>query len=407
MVSPQRPKATSAAQSVQRRIVRGYSLALLLIAGAVTGTFLTLKAVISQQSQSAWLVNISGRQRMLSQRISLQAIQLVQSDTESTRRRLGEEIARDMQTFRASHKSLIEASGGVAGMSEALRLLYYDGGGAVDTAVHRYERDVENLLALPDGERKIAAANRLAETAKGKLLEQLNAVVSQYQSEAEERIHSLERIELSIYLITLLGLALEVLLIFRPMVREIGARTCDLEEMTYRASHDELTGLANRRHFYEHATATLAVSLEANKNTGVLHIDLDGFKTINDRHGHAAGDAVLRDVAARLRDAARGGDMAARLGGDEFVILVSDVQGAEDLESMAARLLAQFYEPVQIDGGTVRIGASIGVALVPPGKRSIQSVLHESDQALYKAKAKGKGTWRWLVAPTARMLRRA
>ncbi|MEO0424269.1 MAG: diguanylate cyclase [Pseudomonadota bacterium] len=389
----------SEARLIQRRIIRSYTLALLLIATAVTATFLTAQAMIGEQGESARLINVSGRQRMLSQRISLQVVQLMQAESHGAQRRLRAGVEHDLQTFSSSHLAIIADSGGRAGMSAPLRQLYYEADYPVDEAVRAFEADVRELLAAAPDEARSRAASRLAETAKGPLLKGLNDVVLQYQREAEHRIDVLDRVETSIYALTLLGLLVEVLVIFRPMVREIGRRTGELEDVTHKASHDDLTGLPNRRYFYEQATAALARGRRKEQHTGLLHIDLDGFKAVNDQLGHAAGDDVLRHVTTLLHGVGRRGDFAARLGGDEFVILVSDAKAPEDLEAMAARLVEQMKEPIEVQGTQVHIGASVGLAIVPPGARSVDAVLYESDQALYKAKAGGKATWKWFANP--------
>ncbi|MEM9386536.1 MAG: diguanylate cyclase [Pseudomonadota bacterium] len=391
--------ASSEARLIQRRIIRSYTLALLLIAAAATGTFFTAQAMICEQSDSAGLINISGRQRMLSQRISLQVIQLIQAESHGAKRKIRAGVEQDLEVFSTSHLAILDASGGRSEMSRPLRALYFEGDYPVDDAVRTFAADVRDLLAAAPDAARSRSASRLAETAKGPLLGGLNEVVLQYQREAEHRIDVLDRVETIIYAITLLGLVVEVLVIFRPLVREIGRRTLELEDVTFKASHDDLTGLPNRRYFYEQATAALARSRRKEQHTGLLHIDLDGFKAVNDELGHSAGDDVLRHVTTLLNNVGRRGDFAARLGGDEFVVLVADAKAPKDLEAMAARLVAEMAKPINVQGTQVRIGASVGLAMVPPGARSVDAVLYESDQALYKAKADGKATWKWFANP--------
>ncbi len=142
------------------------------------------------------------------------------------------------------------------------------------------------------------------------------------------------------------------------------------------AFHDPLTGLANRAMFQQHLAATPA-------GVAVLLLDLDEFKPINDRHGHAAGDAVLVAVAQRLRAAVRAGDLVARLGGDEFAVVTGDVPA--DLPDFAARLRAAVRQPIDAAGARVSVGVSIGTATVD-GSRPVDAVLHEADLAMYAAK---------------------
>ncbi|MEM9387709.1 MAG: diguanylate cyclase [Pseudomonadota bacterium] len=370
-------------------------IGLIIVASAVTSTFFILSALISAQSESAWLINISGRQRMLSQRIALHTVQLAREPQPSRATTLRDELDHDLALMLSSHEALVAASGGRERMSAELRTLYFDRIDAVDPAVQAFSRDVRALLAMDGQDERIEAADALTRRAKSSLLNGLNAVVLQLQVEAEARIRFLERLEFAVYLVTLLGLAAEAIFVFRPTLQELHRRARELDLLSYQASHDELTGLPNRRYFLDFADTTLAVAARKGHHTGVLHIDLDGFKSVNDHFGHAVGDEVLRWVAHRLRDTVRGGDFLARLGGDEFVLLVADVKSALELERSAARLLDALEASPQPPSGAAGAGASIGLALMAPGERSIEPLLQQSDRALYRAKSAGKAQWSW------------
>jgi diguanylate cyclase (GGDEF)-like protein len=125
--------------------------------------------------------------------------------------------------------------------------------------------------------------------------------------------------------------------------------------------------------------------------TGLLFVDLDGFKAVNDGHGHAAGDEVLREVARRLSAAVRPGDVVCRLGGDEFVVLVEQVDDEHGLLELANRLIATVSEPIAVGRTRVRIGASIGVAVSRDGGTDADALFAEADTAAYRAKARGRG----------------
>ncbi len=395
-VAPLEPLST--ADTARRRLARSYVLGLLLVTAAVTSTFFILSALISAQSESAWLINISGRQRMLSQRIALQAEQLAHNlDGEVRDESLRAALQHDLALFLSSHEALIEASGGRDRMSSELSYVYFERVDPVDGAVRRFAEDTQAMLALPSEADRRPAAQALSRVAKTRLLNGLNTVVLVQQSEAEARVRFLKHLELAVYLITLLGLAAEAVWVFRPTLRELRLRARELQVLSYEASHDELTSLPNRRYFLEHARTTLAVAARKGHQTGMLHIDLDGFKAVNDDLGHAAGDEVLRWVSARLRETVREGDFIARIGGDEFVILVTDVQSPLELERSAARLIEALAHP----DDSAHSGASIGLAVMAPGERSIEPLLRQSDRALYKAKSAGKARWSWSTTPAA------
>jgi diguanylate cyclase (GGDEF)-like protein len=161
------------------------------------------------------------------------------------------------------------------------------------------------------------------------------------------------------------------------------------------ASTDPLTGLLNRRAFDEAIERELATAAAAGLTTGLLYIDLDKFKAINDTLGHAAGDELLVEVANRLRACIRGGDIAARLGGDEFALLLSNLpleDGEEVAQRVADRAVASLCEPVQLAGAPRRIGGSIGVTVGEAGEVDPTTIVARADAAMYEAKRTGSGT---------------
>lgn len=161
------------------------------------------------------------------------------------------------------------------------------------------------------------------------------------------------------------------------------------DEMTYLARHDVLTGLANRVVFADR----LDHALELRPRIGelaVLYCDLDGFKSVNDRHGHESGDHLLIAVAERLHSCLRTADTAARLGGDEFAVLLEGLTEPRGAEALAERVLAALQPPFRVRGHEVRIRASIGIAYGTDEKRGVD-LLRNADSALYRAKSLGKG----------------
>jgi diguanylate cyclase len=174
------------------------------------------------------------------------------------------------------------------------------------------------------------------------------------------------------------------------LARDVAKRRALEDQLSYQAFHDPLTGLANRRRFVEQAEAALA----GRRRTGTIaamFLDLDDFKTVNDSLGHAAGDEMLRVVAARVGAGLRSSDLAARLGGDEFGVLLFDVQDIDVATSTAQRLLDALQAPVTIGDSVVEVGASIGIAIDSPAMGRVDDLLGDADVAMYQAKALGKG----------------
>jgi diguanylate cyclase (GGDEF)-like protein len=155
------------------------------------------------------------------------------------------------------------------------------------------------------------------------------------------------------------------------------------------AQTDPLSGLANRRSF------EAALADDDLDDVAVLFIDLDGFKAVNDELGHAAGDEVIRKVAARIVAAVRHVDLAARIGGDEFAILCRNVHTDDDVLQLADRLLSTVSEPIDLPSGRAAVGLSIGIAIASAGDGpDLEQLLAVADRQLYDAKQSGKGTYR-------------
>ena len=150
----------------------------------------------------------------------------------------------------------------------------------------------------------------------------------------------------------------------------------------HQALHDSLTGLPNRAAFLAAVDRLLAADAPAT----VVLLDLDGFKAVNDTHGHAAGDDLLSEVAARLREDLRPGEVAARLGGDEFALLLAGAPDAGALQLRLDALVGRLCVPVELDGTAVSVGASAGTAVAPAQGRSVDRLMRAADEAMYQCK---------------------
>ncbi|RAG85731.1 GGDEF domain-containing protein [Streptacidiphilus pinicola] len=164
-------------------------------------------------------------------------------------------------------------------------------------------------------------------------------------------------------------------------------------ELTHRAFHDPLTGLANRVLFEERISHALTQSQRAGRVVGVLFVDVDDFKVVNDVQGHAVGDELLVALSLRLSTTVRASDTAARIGGDEFALLVEDPMTPEDVETFADHVLEVFAEPFRLSVGMVSVYASVGIATTEDSFDAVELLAH-ADLALYEAKTAGKRQWR-------------
>lgn len=161
----------------------------------------------------------------------------------------------------------------------------------------------------------------------------------------------------------------------------------------HEASHDRLTGLANRLLFNERLSLALADTQHRAEMLGVIFLDLDGFKTINDTLGHALGDVLLKIVAERLSCCLPEEDMLARWGGDEFTFLINHLSSAEDVTEISTKILNSFQDPFQLEGEDFYVKASLGIALAPYDGEDVETLLKNADAAMYRAKQQGRNNY--------------
>ena len=186
------------------------------------------------------------------------------------------------------------------------------------------------------------------------------------------------------------------------LVSNITARKSAESRLSHLALHDALTGLPNRRLLFDRLQHALDASSRSGRPAGVLYVDLDGFKSVNDQAGHLVGDEILKVAAQRLVGNVRPGDTVARMGGDEFVVLCPDLADPDDVHTVARRLLRQLARPYSSAASTHRLSASIGMASATAGA-SAQALIREADEAMYRAKQAGRNRIRRsdLTAPAA------
>jgi|GEM_PF-2036911 len=172
------------------------------------------------------------------------------------------------------------------------------------------------------------------------------------------------------------------------------------EELAWhQANHDELTGLPNRRLLVENARRLLSVAMRRKRLAALMLLDLDGFKEVNDVFGHAHGDTLLRRVALRLSSVLREYDLVARTGGDEFVVLLPEIDEPLVANHVAEKLIAAAADNIEDTGRSVRIRASVGIALFPADGQDFDSLMVRADAAMYAAKAAGKNQYRLASPP--------
>ncbi len=175
------------------------------------------------------------------------------------------------------------------------------------------------------------------------------------------------------------------------VMRDITARKHAEARVQYLAHHDMLTGLPNRAYLTERLGTILALARRHGTLVAIVFIDLDDFKVINDTYGHHSGDAVLKEVAARIKLVLREADMVSRLGGDEFLVILADLAAPEDAATVAQKLAQTISQAVEFGGQQLHTSASIGISLFPRDGANANDLIRQADTAMYSAKERGHG----------------
>jgi diguanylate cyclase (GGDEF)-like protein/PAS domain S-box-containing protein len=182
------------------------------------------------------------------------------------------------------------------------------------------------------------------------------------------------------------------------LVQDVTERLNTERTIHYMAHHDALTGLPNRRLMQDRLNQAILQARRRQRHVGLMFIDLDRFKIVNDTLGHEIGDSVLRDIGVRLAKLVREGDTVSREGGDEFVIVLPDLEKPESAQLVANKILAELAKPFEVGGQEITVTASIGISHYPNDATDVQQLLKHADSAMYQAKDAGRNTVRFFTS---------
>jgi diguanylate cyclase (GGDEF)-like protein len=403
-------------KQLYRSITRRYLLAVIIIALLSTSAYFTLQSALSDSDATAYIVNLSGRQRMLSQHIALDSHRFYQAKQENLslsdlhKSLMGKNIA-DMRKANKQLSTGVLSTEITVPLSNSIREMYY-GDMAVSARVEEYLDIAQKLQSNISSEDKLTYL-KLLDTKSEPLLTDLHKVVQQYQLEGEERIGKIERLELIVWLATITALMLEILFIFKPMAvlvtasltmknrvlenleRLVEQRTSKLaianKKLKQIAEIDPLTKLKNRLTLESDLDNLIKVSRQNHVPFALCMIDIDWFKKINDSFGHPTGDHVLKEVAKIMSKTTREYDHLYRVGGEEFVLVLNRVESEEAVSILEKLRIAFETYKFQFENNVFNITVSIGYYHSAQFTiSSVKEAILLVDQALYRAKNNGR-----------------
>lgn len=382
------PLPVSALIGSPRRLVTAIVLFLVLDL-----TVLMINLWIAEQvAQDAVAINLAGRQRMLSQQITKALLLTTRPRSGEDARSARQETDEAFGLFEETLKAFAEGGKARGGDGTSAHLKAVDGEGArIVTEARSLITPLSLLLAAtrsePSAERGPAAAYMVQHNPQ--ILALMNRLTTVLEHDSIRRTRDLRLIQSGAFALAMANFLIIVL----GMARRYRLIEEDSQRWRAMARHDPLTGIANRKAFEEAASAQLMRAQVDAQPGAMLMLDLDGFKGINDRFGHSAGDAILRAVATRLEGAARATDVVARLGGDEFAILCPMLGGEDDVGQLCERLVDSVRGISRADIPGCPLGVSIGVALYPDDGYDPAHLQQLADRAMYAAKRAGGNRW--------------
>jgi diguanylate cyclase (GGDEF)-like protein len=375
-----------------RMLTLTYVVSLSIIALLSIVVHFMLDEVITEQNSTGKIVNVSGQQRMLSQRASMFAVDYLQSGSANSKRLsiAAIEKMKDNHAFLlSSHYAALER-GEPSPLSTTLQDMYFSPPSDVDKKIVIFEQEITQALSGKGGELSVDFEDDalvFLQMAESDLLAPLHNIVGQYERESLDKVNDLRLAQNVVLGIIILTILIEAFFIFRPMVDKVSRYASKLQRD---ANFDYLSGLLNRRAFQIIAQQSIAASHRYNRQLSLIMLDIDFFKRINDSYGHEVGDSAIKHVSNILKAESRESDCVARIGGEEFVLLLPDTD-RDGAEKLANKLRIKVSEsPLVAINDEIEITLSGGVASVRLEDKNIETALSDADEALYRAKRNGR-----------------
>ncbi len=394
-MTPSTQKAPRRPTHLIRLGIVTYVFALALIAAFTIAFHFLTDSIVKQQQNTAAVVNLSGRQRMLSQRIAKLSLERASHANFRPDAVVNRILIDSIELMASSHHDLLHgaASGPAVGPATGEVLdVYRKAPWLLDQKMQSFLTHARAVAAKPSADLTFADPDLIAEQleAQAPLLEALNAAVTANQDTSERSIRTLRKVHTSLTLLMLIILMLEALFLYRPLFARLARAH---EALLLAGRTDPLTGCLNRRAFTSESAHAIARVREQTGVLAVLMLDIDRFKSINDRYGHPAGDRVINAVVSIILNSIRDTDILCRMGGEEFAVMLPGQELARAMQAAERVRVAIASTPIPLNEAAdtyLSITLSIGIAMLEPSDATIFDLLGRADLALYRAKSAGR-----------------
>jgi diguanylate cyclase (GGDEF)-like protein len=374
------------------RMTLTYVISLTIIAALSIFVHFTLDKIIVEQSVSADLINVSGQQRMLSQRIVLYTNEYIAKGIAADKKKAFSALNKMNSNHHYLLKEYFEGlkQNQKSPLSEPMYALYFSEPHNIYRKITEFSLLIKQLLDSPivlaDAQNSIESLTLLPLT-KDQILNSFNVAVKQYEVESNQKIQELRTSQQLILIIIVLTVIIEGLFVITPLSIKSYRYSKNLHE---EANQDYLTNLLNRRSFAVLAKQSVAMVKRYHSDLSVISFDIDLFKSINDQYGHNLGDKVIQSVASTIQNNCRDSDSVFRFGGEEFLILLPRTSATEAIKLAEKIRNAIANSPTYSDKLIIEITASAGVSQFNSQETNIESALKRADDALYQAKEQGR-----------------
>jgi diguanylate cyclase (GGDEF)-like protein len=374
------------------RMTLTYVISLTIIAALSIFVHFTLDKIIIEQIVSGKLINVSGQQRMLSQRTVLYTNEYIARGVVTDKKKALFALNKMNKNYHYLLKEHFEKlkQNQVSPLSEPMSALYFSEPHNIARKMTEFSSLINQILDRPrssiDTQSNLEGSIFLF-MAKEQILNSFNITVKLYEVESSQKIHELRTTQQLLLIIIILTILIECLFFITPLSIKSNRYSKSLYE---EANHDYLTNLLNRRSFAVLAKQFVAISKRYHSDLSVISFDIDLFKSINDKYGHDLGDKVIQNVAGTIQENCRDSDSVFRFGGEEFLILLPKTSMSEAIK-LAEKIRSTITNsPTLADKLIIEVTASAGVSQWDSEEKNIESALKRADDALYQAKKQGR-----------------